>query len=55
MTYRRTSLPGADAMRATSDWSFPRHTHDQYGLGMMLSGGHRSSSDRRTVTAVPAS
>jgi AraC-like DNA-binding protein len=35
--------------------SFARHTHDQYGMGIIDAGGHRSLSDRQTVEAGPGS
>jgi AraC-like DNA-binding protein len=53
--YRSTSVPGIETMCATTDRSFPRHTHDQYGLGIMEIGGHRSCTGRRVVTASPGS
>ncbi|WP_170107076.1 AraC family transcriptional regulator [Roseibium marinum] len=34
-----------------SDRSFPRHTHDEYGIGFMVSGGHESWSGRGHVEA----
>jgi len=42
-------------MSASTAKSFPRHTHDQYGLGVIDSGGHKSSSDRCQVEAGPGS
>jgi AraC-like DNA-binding protein len=44
-------LSGIDAMTATTARSFPRHTHDQYGIGVIDSGGHASLSDRGQVEA----
>jgi len=55
IAYYRTCIAGVDAMSAVTDQSFPAHTHDQYGLGMVVSGGHRSRSDRKQVTAWPGS
>src|SRR5580658_622714 len=46
-------LAGIDAMTAATSRSFPRHTHDQYGIGVIDSGGHRSLSDKRQVEARP--
>ncbi|HEY5754272.1 MAG TPA: AraC family transcriptional regulator [Steroidobacter sp.] len=46
---------GIEAMRATSQRSFPRHTHDQYGIGMVDVGKHVSWSDRGQVEAGPRS
>jgi AraC-like DNA-binding protein len=48
-------LPGIDAMTAATSRSFPRHTHDQYGIGVIDSGGHASLSDRGQVEAAPGS
>ena len=53
ISFHRTAYPGIDAMTAVSDRSFPRHTHDQYGLGVVDTGGHASLSDRRQVEAGP--
>jgi AraC-like DNA-binding protein len=46
-------LAGIDPMTATTGRSFPRHTHDQYGIGVVDSGGHRSWSDCGQVEAGP--
>jgi AraC-like DNA-binding protein len=48
-------LHGVDAMTAVSARSFPRHTHDQYGIGVVDAGGHASASDRKQVEAGPGS
>ena len=37
-------LAGVAAMTLFSDHSFPRHSHDQYGIGIMTSGRQRSWS-----------
>lgn len=42
-------------MTARSERSFPRHTHDQYGVGIVDAGGHSSWSDRGQVEAGPRS
>jgi AraC-like DNA-binding protein len=42
-------------MTACTTRSFPRHTHDQYGIGVIDSGGHASSSGRGPVQAGPGS
>ena len=42
-------------MSAATSRSFPPHTHDQYGLGVIDAGGHLSRSDRRQVRAGPGS
>jgi len=51
--YHRFPLAGVDAMTATTTRSFPRHTHDQYGIGSVDSGGHASWSGRGPVEAGP--
>lgn len=51
--FHRFPLAGVDAMTATSVRSFPRHTHDQYGIGVIDSGGHASLSGRGQVEAGP--
>src|SRR5258708_21170675 len=48
-------LAGIDAMAAATPRTFPRHTHDQYGMGVIDSGGHASSSGRGQVEAGPGS
>ena len=53
--FHATPFGGIDAMSATTVRSFPRHTHDQYGLGVIDSGGHASLSDRGQVEAGPRS
>src|ERR1700737_977730 len=49
--FHRFSVAGIDAMTATTSRSFPRHTHDQYGIGVIDSGGHASLSGRGQVEA----
>jgi AraC-like DNA-binding protein len=51
--FHRFPVAGIDAMTATSSRSFPRHTHDQYGIGVIDSGGHASLSGRGQVEAGP--
>ncbi|MGV2289363.1 AraC family transcriptional regulator [Trinickia sp. YCB016] len=51
--YQKTCLAGLDAMRAESAQSYPRHTHDQYGIGVMDRGVHASASDGKEVQAGP--
>lgn len=51
--FHKVPFAGVDAMSATSGRTFPRHTHDQYGIGVVDSGGHASRSDRRQVEASP--
>ena len=49
--YFRVALKGVDAMSATTSRAYPRHTHDQYGIGVIDSGGHASLSGRGQVEA----
>ena len=47
-----TGLAGLVAMRLASCRAFPRHSHDQYGIGLIVSGGHRSWSGVGRVDAL---
>ncbi|MCP1626566.1 AraC family transcriptional regulator [Pseudomonas nitroreducens] len=47
------ALPGLRAVEILTQRSFPRHAHDEYGIGVMLEGGHRSWSGRGQVEAQP--
>ena len=40
----RAGIPGIEAMTMLTDHSFPRHSHDQFGIGVMTSGAQRSWS-----------
>jgi|SRR5579872_611534 len=53
--FHKISQVGMDAMSANTARSFPRHTHDQYGIGVIDSGGHASLSGRGQVEAGPGS
>jgi hypothetical protein len=44
-------VAGIDAMTASTAHAFPRHTHDQYGIGVIDAGGHSSWSGRGQVEA----
>jgi AraC-like DNA-binding protein len=44
---------GVEAMALATDHHFPRHTHDDFGLGLLMFGGHRSWSGRGHVEAAP--
>ena len=46
-------LPGVEVVSLVSARTFPRHAHDQFGLGVMRTGGHASWSARGTVEAGP--
>ena len=49
----RSALRGVDAVSLKSSRDFPRHSHDQFGIGIIHSGGHRSWSDIGWVEARP--
>src|SRR3984893_10733116 len=53
--FHRFPVAGIDAMTATTSRSFPRHTHDKYGVGVIDSGGHASLSGRGQVEAATGS
>jgi AraC-like DNA-binding protein len=40
----RSGIPGIEAMTLYSNHSFPRHSHDQFGIGIITSGAQRSWS-----------
>ncbi|KMO43075.1 AraC family transcriptional regulator [Methylobacterium variabile] len=46
-----SGLPGLEAVAISSDRTFPRHAHDQCGVGVVLDGGHRSWSGVGAVEA----
>ena len=48
----RSNLPGLEAMTLSSNHHFPRHSHDQFGLGIVRFGVHRSWSAVGQVEAV---
>jgi AraC-like DNA-binding protein len=48
----RATLSGVEAVSLISDHQFPRHSHDQFGIGVITSGGHRSWSSIGWVDAV---
>jgi AraC-like DNA-binding protein len=47
----RSRIPGVDAVDAETSHSFARHTHDQFGIGVIHRGAHRSLSGRGLVEA----
>jgi len=51
--FHKFALAGVDAMTASTARRFPRHTHDQYGIGVVDAGAHGSWSDRGQVEATP--
>jgi AraC-like DNA-binding protein len=44
---------GVEPMSACTARAYPRHTHDQYGIGVIDAGGHASWSGRGQVEAGP--
>jgi AraC-like DNA-binding protein len=49
----QTKLLGVEVIDIISDRQFPRHAHDNYGIGLVLDGGHASWSGRGEVEAGP--
>ena len=47
----RCALAGVEATVAETAHAFPRHSHDRFGVGVIVSGGHRSASGRGFVEA----
>lgn len=52
VTAYATGLAGLVAMSLASCRAFPRHSHDQYGIGLVVSGGQRSWSGIGRVEAL---
>lgn len=48
----RSAIPGIEAMTLVSEHCFPRHSHDQFGIGVMAFGAHRSWSGVGSVSAL---
>jgi AraC-like DNA-binding protein len=48
---RPCALPHVEAVEARSSHTFPRHTHDSYGIGLIVRGAQRSWSGRGMVEA----
>ena len=47
----RSAVAGLEAVSLLSGRSFPRHAHDQFGIGVIRSGAHRSWSGIGSVEA----
>jgi AraC-like DNA-binding protein len=47
----RSAIAGVAPMTFVSNHDFPRHSHDQFGVGVLTSGGQRSWSGVGTVRA----
>lgn len=48
---RRTNLPGVLSVEISSRRTYGRHTHDEYGIGVILDGAQDSASGRGQVRA----
>jgi AraC-like DNA-binding protein len=49
----KCTMPGVQAVEAQSAHSFPRHSHDQFGIGIIRAGAQKSMSGRGMVEAGP--
>ncbi|MDG6096653.1 AraC family transcriptional regulator [Alteromonas sp. ZYF713] len=49
--YHKSNIEGIEVVEICSDRTFPRHTHDEFGLGYIISGGQESWSGRGLVEA----
>ena len=49
--YHDIKMDGISVLEIYSDRTFPRHTHDEFGLGYIISGGQESWSGRGLVEA----
>lgn len=49
----RTAAAGIEARTLHTDHSFPRHAHDEFGIGVMLAGAQRSWSGIGPVESGP--
>jgi AraC-like DNA-binding protein len=47
----KTAIPGVEAMTLVSNHHFPRHSHEQFGIGVIAFGAQRSWSGVGSVTA----
>jgi AraC-like DNA-binding protein len=47
----RSAVPGIEAMTLVSNHHFPRHSHDQFGIGVIAFGAQRSWSGVGAVSA----
>lgn len=50
---RRCAIEGVEAVEADTAHSFGRHTHDQFGIGIITRGAQKSASGRGPVEAGP--
>src|ERR1700675_1857835 len=47
----KSNIPGIEAMMLVSNHHFPRHSHDQFGIGVIAFGAQRSWSGVGAVQA----
>ena len=50
---RKCAIEGVEAVEADTAHSFGRHTHDQFGIGVIIRGAQKSASGRGPVEAGP--
>lgn len=50
---QKCAIEGVEAVEADTAHSFGRHTHDQYGIGVIVRGAQKSASGRGPVEAGP--
>ncbi|MEK1933515.1 MAG: AraC family transcriptional regulator [Pararhizobium sp.] len=50
---KRCAIGGVEAVEADTAHSFGRHTHDQFGIGVIIRGAQESASGRGPVEAGP--
>ncbi|CAN7247892.1 AraC family ligand binding domain-containing protein [Pararhizobium sp. LjRoot238] len=50
---KRCAIEGVEAVEADTAHSFGRHTHDQFGIGVIMRGAQKSASGRGPVEAGP--
>lgn len=48
----RCVIPDVEILSLYSERAFPRHSHDQFGIGVFIQGSHRSWSNIGNVNAV---
>ncbi|MEL7452587.1 MAG: AraC family transcriptional regulator [Pseudomonadota bacterium] len=48
----KTYRPGIRAVELSSDHTFSKHSHDEFGIGLIHQGGHRSTSGHGVVEAI---
>jgi hypothetical protein len=47
----KSAIPGVEAVVAETSHSFAKHTHEQFGIGLISSGAQKSLSGRGMVEA----